>query len=350
MPAEMNAVVLKSPFNVVCEKRPIPEIASDDQVIVKVQASGLCGSDLHWYRGHAKSEGNFILGHEVVGQIVAVGAGVKKFAVGDVIVSPFSLSCGDCFHCRRGNTGRCVKQCAFGTPTYDGGQAEYIRLPMADTSLIKAPEGLPKDLLVLMTDILPTGFSVAKNARVLLDTDGVGGKGDVCVVIGCGPVGLCAVSSAVTMFETVYATDIASHRLEAAAKHGAIALPLDELKRQLAEATEGRGADAVLEVVGHESALVTALDLVRPFGVLSSCGVHTQNVTLNGSVLYGKNIRMQFGRCSVPKFFDEAFKILLANRDLFSSFVENKIRLEQAAEFYPLFEQNKVAKTIFVMD
>jgi threonine dehydrogenase-like Zn-dependent dehydrogenase len=210
---------------------------------------------------------------------------------------------GDCFHCRRGNTGRCVKQCAFGTPTYDGGQAEYIRLPMADTSLIKAPEGLPKDLLVLMTDILPTGFSVAKNARVLLDTDGVGGKGDVCVVIGCGPVswarvvadtqtdpqvGLCAVSSAVTMFETVYATDIASHRLEAAAKHGAIALPLDELKRQLAEATEGRGADAVLEVVGHESALVTALDLVRPFGVLSSCGVHTQNVTLNGSVLYGK--------------------------------------------------------------
>lgn len=129
--------------------------------------------------------------------------------IGDIVVPPFSLSCGksiprrlcmrylgtliensgDCFYCQLGNTARCVKQCAFGTPTADGGQAEYIKLGMADSSLFKAPEGMPVELMVLMTDIIPTGYSVAKNAFTLLQGDGVKSKEKtVCIVIGCGPV------------------------------------------------------------------------------------------------------------------------------------------------------------------
>jgi threonine dehydrogenase-like Zn-dependent dehydrogenase len=143
----------------------------------------------------------------LVGRVVAKGKGVGKFNVGDIVASPFSLSCGkshvsvqqeeimlistlgDCFYCQLGNTARCAKQRAFGTPTADGGQAEYINLSMADSSLFKAPEGMPIDLMVLMTDIIPTGYSVARNALTLLEGDGVKSKEkSVCVVIGCGPV------------------------------------------------------------------------------------------------------------------------------------------------------------------
>jgi threonine dehydrogenase-like Zn-dependent dehydrogenase len=141
-----------------------------------------------------------------VGRVVAKGEGVSKFNLGDIVASPFSLSCGksspldisvamltsnlgDCFYCQLGNTARCVKSRAFGTPTADGGQAEYINLSMADSSLFKAPEGMPIDLMVLMTDIIPTGYSVAKNAHTLLESEGAKSKEKtVCVVIGCGPV------------------------------------------------------------------------------------------------------------------------------------------------------------------
>lgn len=113
-------------------------------------------------------------------------------------------------------------------------------------------------------------------------------KEGVCVVIGCGPVGLCAISSAIEMFETVFATDLAVHRLEGAKAHGAIALPAGELEKAVLEATNGRGADAVCEVVGHTSAFDKAFELIRPFGVISSAGVHTHEIKLSGWNLFEK--------------------------------------------------------------
>lgn len=223
-----------------------------------------------------------------------------------------------------------------------------------------------------MTDILPTGYSAAMNARRLLDdaiavpwtlADAEAGKvprKGVAVVIGCGPVGLCAISSALTLFETVFATDLHASRLALAEKHGATALPLEQLREAVARATDGRGADAVLEVVGHESAVLTGLSLVRPYGALSSVGVHTRPINLDGNALYDKNVRMQFGRCSVRHFFPCALNVLKANLDLFRGFVENKVDLKDAekvrhplemtnTQYYALFEQGKVAKTVFVM-
>ncbi|RSH84927.1 uncharacterized protein EHS24_006474 [Apiotrichum porosum] len=345
IPPTMKALVIKAPFKIAVEERPTPRIVDANDAIVRVHQSGLCGSDLHWYRGHQPSSYNFILGHEVIGEVAEVGSAVKKFKPGDLVLAAFSTSCGECFYCSQQHSARCVHSQNFGTPMLDGAQAEYFRLPQADTTLFHAPVDIPKDKLVLLTDILPTGYQVAYNAKTLLSSDvpetaanAIQQQSGVCVVIGCGPVGLCAISAACTLFETVFATDIAPHRLESASRHGAIALPLEQLKQKLMEVTEGRGADACLEVVGHSSALQTALDLVRPYGAISSCGVHTQVAPLAGSQLYGK--KMMFGRCSVNKYMEPALALLRENQALFSSFVEHKIPLSQA-------EENKVAKTVF---
>ena len=211
-----------------------------------------------------------------------------------------------------GFTSRCDKSISLGCPGTEGAQAEYIRIPLADSSLfhVEKDSTIPQDLMLIMTDILPTGYSAAYNARKLLGDDwaaagaDASGKKGVCVVMGCGPVsyldvfltittlisqvGLCAITSATTMFSKVFATDLQPSRLAFAERHGATALPLAELKKAISEATGGRGADAVLEVVGVEGAVRTGMELVRPYGVLSSVGVHGAERKLDGDMLYGK--------------------------------------------------------------
>ncbi|RSH82824.1 hypothetical protein EHS25_005814 [Saitozyma podzolica] len=357
----MRGVVLKGAFNVKVERRPVPRVEKDTDAVMRVHLAGLCGGS-SGLPGENGSDAGFIMGHEAVGEVVEVGKGVGKFKVGDKVFSPFHLSCGDCFYCHRGYFSRCVQAQCIGGPGIEGAQAEYLRVPLADATLLPTPADMPEELMLLMADILPTGYSVAWHARRLADEDreslgadgGLSGaqekrKGGVCVVVGCGPVGLCAITSALTLFSKVFATDLQPTRLRLAEKHGAIALPLEQLRAALLEATDGRGADAVLEVVGHPGALTTSMDLVRPFGVISSCGVHSMPITMDGDLLYSKNLRFQFGRCSVRKFYPMALEILKANIPLFEGFVEHRIALDDAEEYYRLFEQNKVAKTIFVM-
>ncbi|WWC71078.1 uncharacterized protein I206_105031 [Kwoniella pini CBS 10737] len=349
VPETMEAVIFKEPYKVSIEKVPRPKLQNDGDVILKVHLAGLCGSDLHLYRGHEDAGKDYIMGHEVVGTIIEKGKAVKKFEIGDIVAVPFTVSCGSCWYCSSGHTARCNQSQLFGTPSLQGCQAEYVRIPLADGCVFKKPDNLPDELMLLMADILPTGYSAASNARSLLDgPEGKNRKDGVCVVIGCGPVGLCAISSAKTLFSKVFATDLATSRLALAEKHGAIALPSSELKQAVLNATEGRGADAVLEVVGHEGALLTALDLVRPYGAVSSVGVHSKNINLNGGGLYDKNVKLQFGRCSVRTFYQPALKVLVDNQEIFKSFIENKVGFSQAAEYYELFEKNKVAKTVFV--
>ncbi len=212
------------------------------------------------------------------------------------------LIAGDCWYCKNKLTARCTTiGITFGTGRgLEGCQAEYVRVPTADTFLFPQPDDIPASTLLLMADILPTGYFVASGGkRLLMESLGQPMSGDlvkdvegkkegVCVVIGCGPVGLCAISSAVRMFEKVFATDLAPQRLEAARRHGAIALQDDELKAAIMEATEGRGADVALEVVGHASAMTKAIELARPFGVVSSCGVHSEPITTNGYMMFHK--------------------------------------------------------------
>lgn len=168
-------------------------------------------------------------------------------------------------------------------------------------------------------------------------------KDTTAVVIGCGPVGLCAVTAATHFFTNVYAVDSVPERLAAAKKHGAkdawnFKDSNVDIQAKVKELTGGRGADVILEVVGHLSALEMGVQLVRPWGVISSCGIHTHEVKLKGLDLYNKNIRFQFGRCPVRALFGEALELLAQHGDLFKGFVEHVVPIDEAEKWYELFE------------
>jgi threonine dehydrogenase-like Zn-dependent dehydrogenase len=188
----------------------------------------------------------------------------------------------ECFYCKNGYSSRCEKNLCFGTPALDGAQAEFVRVPLADGTVMKAPPGIKDMALVLMADIFPTGFFGAKNAFKLLTPEQI--SNSTAVVVGCGPVGLCAIISALSFKpKHVFAVDSVDSRLEVARSLGAE--PLNFMKNKqgmgerIKEVTEGRGADIVIEVVGLSPALETAFDLIRPFGIISSIGVHNGEVS-----------------------------------------------------------------------
>ncbi|UZJ51318.1 hypothetical protein CBS101457_000638 [Exobasidium rhododendri] len=348
----MRAVIIKEPYKVSVEDRPIPRVKEPTDVVVRNRYSALCGSDLHIYHGHQPvPHYDFTLGHEFVGTVSEVGAEVKKFKKGDMVVSPFTISCGSCFFCDKDQTSRCVQSRVFGSVPLEGAQAEFVLVPLADTTLYHVPEGAAPELLLLMADIFPTGYFVASNAYNILNEKE---RNDVtAVVIGCGPVGLCAITAATHFFKNVYAIDSVPDRLEEAKKHGAkeaFHLTDDDPVAKIKELTGGRGADVVCEVVGVEPALHMAVDLIRNFGVISSCGIHTQPVKFKGLDLYNKNIRFQFGRCPVRALFKPALDVLLQHEELFKTFIHKTVSIEDAVEYYDLFDKRKVRKTVFKFD
>lgn len=305
----------------------------------------------HHVQGKYPPPHGYIMGHEMCGVVVETGSKVKNFKVGDRVVSPFTTCCGECFYCERKLTCRCEKGALFGSAKLAGAQAEYARVPMADATLFQAPDDLPDELLVLMADIIPTGYFAAKTAYNLMNESER--EGAVCVVLGCGPVGLCAITAAQKRFPTVLAIDSVPDRLERAKKHGAKPFNLtdSDLEDQIKAATNGRGADAILEVVGAPDAVQLAIKLARPGGTIASVGVHTKEIAMPGGTLYNKNLRFAFGRCPVRTVFPEALELLREiNRTtkVFDSFIDKKVSLEDAPEYYKLFVARKVGKTVFV--
>ncbi|KAB5570521.1 alcohol dehydrogenase GroES-like domain-containing protein [Coniochaeta sp. 2T2.1] len=346
----MKAVVFRGPKKVVVEDRPIPEIIDQKDIIVKVSATALCGSELHTFRGHQKSPTGFIMGHEFTGTVTAVGSEVKTISVGDKVVSPFTVSCSECFYCRNGFSSRCVDSTLFGSEKLDGGQAEYVRVPHADGTAVKAPGKIKDNALILMADIFPTGYFGAKNAFKLIEP--LKASEATVVVVGCGPVGLCAIVSALEYKpKHLFAVDSVESRLELAKKLGAeplnFAKDREGMVKRVKEVTEGRGADAVIEVVGLSPALRTAYDLLRPFGTISSIGVHNAEIPWSGAEAYAKNFRVQMGRCPVRSIFEEALEVLAKNQDKFSFMFDKIMPLTDAVEGYDLFDNMKVQKVIF---
>lgn len=192
------------------------------------------------------------------------------------VVVPFFTACGECYYCVRGQASRCSKGELFGNSvpanTVDGGQAEYVRCPLADTTFVKTPSNIPEEMLVLMADIFPTGYFAA--SRFLKNLNERDRKEYTVVCVGCGPVGLCAITSALTMVNTVYAVDSVPERLAEAEKLGAKPINLnDNPLQKIKDATDGRGADVVMEVVGHADAFQLCFDMIRPWGQISSIGV-----------------------------------------------------------------------------
>ncbi|GAB1320425.1 hypothetical protein MFIFM68171_10635 [Madurella fahalii] len=350
LPATMKAVVFHGPKKVSVEDRPVPKLQHPKDIIVKVQATALCGSELHVFRGHQPSGTGFIMGHEFVGTVVEAGSEVKNIKPGDKVVAPFTVSCLECFYCTHGNSARCAHCLLFGCTALDGGQAEYVRVPHADGTVVRAPAKISDSALILMADIFPTGFFGAKNAFSLLQPQQPSEA--TVVVVGCGPVGLCAIVSALEYQPRhLFAVDSVPSRLELARQLGAEPLNFldgkEAMLKRVKEVTEGRGADAVIEVVGLSPALRTAFDLLRPFGVISSIGVHNTEIPWNGAEAYGKNLRIQMGRCPVRSIFNEALPVLAKNQDKFSFMFDKIMPLSDAVEGYDLFDNMKVQKVIF---
>ncbi|KAI1369094.1 GroES-like protein [Xylaria arbuscula] len=350
LPDTMNAVVFDGPYKVSLQKRPVPKIRDDGDVIVKVLAAGLCGSELHMFRGHEPAGAGFIMGHEFTGTVVAVGKDVRTVKVGDKVVAPFTVSCMKCFYCKIGYSSRCVDNLLFGSARLDGAQADYIRVPFADGTVVKAPSEIDDEALILMADIFPTGFFGARNA---FNSLGLQDPAEAtAVIIGCGPVGLCALVSALEYKpKHLFAIDGVESRLEIARSLGAEPLnfktdPEGMIKR-IKEVTEGRGADIVIEVVGLKPALKTAYDVIRPFGFISSIGVHNSDMPFTATDGYDKNVRLQMGRCPVRSVFDDALKVLAKKQHVFSFMFENIMPLSDAVLGYSIFDKMQVQKVIF---
>ncbi|KAI5816808.1 chaperonin 10-like protein [Pyronema omphalodes] len=354
MATTMKAVVFDGIKSVSIQDRPIPKILEPTDAILQVTLTALCGSELHVFRGHQKSATGFIMGHEFTGTVVEVGDQVRNFKKGDTVVSPFTTSCGECFYCTNQLSSRCAQVKLFGCPLLDGGQAEYVRVPLADGTLFSVPSTIEPENVILMADIFPTGFFAAKNAFASLPASKH--SSSVAVVIGCGPVGLCAIVAALEYKpKKLFAIDSVASRLQQAAELGDIVVPLnfageggvEAVKAAILEATENRGADVVMEVVGLSPALRTAFEIVRPFGMISSVGVHNAEIPITGNEAYGKNVKIQFGRCPVRAMFDEALPVLAKNQDKLK-FMTNVVEpLENAVEMYKLFDEMKVQKVVF---
>lgn len=242
------------------------------------------------------------MGHEFTGEVVELGSDVKSFSKGDLVVSPFTTTDGTCFYCKNGFSSRCEKCLLYGSAALDGGQAEYCRIPLADTTAVKARKDIDEKKLVLMADIFPTGYFAAKNAFEGLPEETI--SQSTVVLVGCGPVGLCALVNALEYKPAhLLAVDGIPDRLERAKTLGAepwnYQTDMEGLEKRVKELTNGRGADTVIEVVGHSDALAMGFKLLRPWGNISSIGVHNGEIPWTGNQAYGKNLRVQMGRCPV---------------------------------------------------
>ncbi len=336
----MRALTFHGPGTVRCEAVPDPGLLDPRDALVRVELTAICGSDLHVYRGHERGldEGT-VLGHEFLGSVVDVGADVDELRPGTRVVSPFTSSCGGCFYCRAGLTCRCSHGALFGWVQegrgLHGAQAEYVRVPLADATLVPAPPDLEREDVLLSGDVLSTGLFCAESADV--------GPGRTAVVVGCGPVGLMAVIAARELgAERVWAVDRVPERLRLAEEFGAEPLDLEAVDPVAAvrRATEGRGADSILEAVGTPAASRLAVDLVRPGGTVAACGVHTEaTFAFAPGEAYDKNLTYRAGRCPARGYMERALELVRARRYDLSSVFSHRLALEEGARAYDLFDR-----------
>ncbi len=334
----MRALIFDGVEQIHCEKVSDPELHDPRDVILRVTHAAICGSDLHVYHGRERGlDHGTVMGHELIGEVVAVGKAVRSLRPGDRVVSPFTTSCGTCFYCRAGLTCRCVHGQLLGWVEggegLHGAQAEYARIPLAESSLLKLPEDVGDSEGILLGDVLPTGYFVASGAAI--EPSGT------YVVLGCGPVGLMAIVGARELgAERLYAVDRVPERLALARDFGAV--PLDFARQDVValirESTEGRGADAVMEAVGSPAASELAYALVRPGGTISIAGVHNEpHFTITPSQAYDKNLTLKIGRCPARHLMEPLLALVRKRKLPFASIFSHRLPLADGAEGYRLF-------------
>ena len=335
----MQAITFRGVREVAVAEAPDPELLSDRDAIVRVELAGLCGSDLHVYLGREVGiDPGTVMGHEFVGRVERVGKAVRGIAPGDRVASPFTTSCGACYFCTRDLSARCTEGQLFGWVErgvgLQGGQASRVRVPFADSTLFPLPDDLDLPEALLLCDVLPTGYYCARMAEV--------GAGGTFAVIGVGPVGLMAVLAARERgARRLYAIDSIPARLARAEALGAT--PIDagraDPRAVVRGASDGRGADAVMEAVGSAEAARLAFDLVRPGGIVATVGVHhDRGFPFSPAEAYDRNLTWKIGRCPARSLMPEMVPLARAHRRELASLLTHRLPLARGAEGYRLFD------------
>ncbi len=340
----MRAVVLVAPGDVQVQSVPDPEIIDPGDAIVAVRESAICGADLFPFHGLTPGfESGTVLGHEFVGEVVEVGAGVQRIRTGERVVATSTISDGTCDHCVAGQPSQCRGRSLFGYsgvyPRLDGGQAEFVRVPDADRVLMVLDEGVSDEAAIFLADVLPTGYGALKRAGT--------GLGDSVVVVGCGPVGLMTVLCATRIASRVIAVDMIPARRELAERLGATAVAPQDSAALVEEATKGFGADVVVEAAGSVAALTQALRLVRGRGVVSVVGAHFEpDYPLDNALMFEREISLIF---TIGDPFNDRSRLLnLMSSDDFDPtvVVSHRMPLEEASRAYALFDAREATKII----
>jgi glutathione-independent formaldehyde dehydrogenase len=366
----VKAVVYKGPFSVAVEDVPDPRVEAPNDAIVRITTTNICGSDLHMYEGRTDVEEGKILGHENMGIVEETGPGVTWIKVGDRVSVPFNIACGCCRNCASGWTSFCLRTnpvqgvdgAAYGYAQmgpYQGGQAEYLRVPFADFNLLPLPPGeeFERDFTML-SDIFPTGYHGAALAGV--------SPGDTVVVFGAGPVGLLAAhSSYLRGASQVYVVDMEPDRLALAARFDAtpVNIAYGDPAGQILDATGGLGADCGIEAVGYQAhdpageehpeivldGLVRSVRATGGIGVVGvyvpsdpqavSEGARQGRIGFDFGTLFQKGQRVGTGQCPVKRYNEQLRDLIVAGRATPSLLVSHELILADAPDAYDKFDK-----------
>jgi glutathione-independent formaldehyde dehydrogenase len=364
----MKALVYNGPKDVIVKDVPDPKIEKATDVLVRITSTNICGSDLHMYEGRTSVHQGKILGHENLGEVIEAGNAVDRIKVGDRVCLPFNIGCGFCKNCERGLTGFCLTTnpgfagAAYGYAEmgpYEGGQAEYLRVPYADFNCLRLPPDAEEkeDDYVMLSDIWPTGYHATELAGVL--------PGESVVVYGAGPVGLMAAYSALLKgAKKVMLVDRHPDRLNLAEKIGAI--PIDDSKgdpvEQIMDMTKGEGVDKGCECVGwqahdpqgHEVPNLTMNNLVksvRPTGAIGVVGVFVPEdpqssdplgkqgqIAFDMGLFFQKGLRMGSGQANVKAYNRHLRNLIAVGKAKPSFLVSHKLPLQAAPDAYKHFD------------
>lgn len=380
----MRAMVYRGPYRVRVEEKDIPKIEHPNDAIVRVTRAAICGSDLHLYHGLVPdTRVGMTFGHEFTGVIHEVGSSVQNVKVGDRVLVPFNISCGSCYFCTRELFGNCHNANANASAVgaiygysgtaggYDGGQAEFVRVPFADVGPMIIPDWMDEEDAVMLTDACPTGYQGAEMGSIK--------EGDVVVVFGAGPVGLFAAKSAWLMGAgRVIVIDHIDYRLEMARTFAQAETinftSVKDIVQHLKEMTSFLGADVCIDAVGAEAdgaffqvllamklkvqadspvALNWAIDSVRKGGTVSVVGVYGPLFT---SVKFGdalnKGLTMRMNQASVKRHWPRLFQHIKNGHFKPSDIITHRIPLEEIAEGYHMFSSklDNCVKPLLVLD
>ncbi len=343
----MKAVAYEDVERVAVVDVPEPQVDDPADAVVRVTATAICGSDLHFFFGKAPLYPGDTIGHEAVGVVEEVGPEVRRFSPGDRVVVSFDIVCGHCWFCRNGQTSLCEEFRNLGAGPFGGGlggaQAEMVLVPYADTNLLPIPEDMDDEHALFLGDILTTGYYGTGIAGIRPD--------DTVAVIGAGPVGFFAVQAARAHgARRVLALDMEPERLSLVEDVGATPINVKERNAQMAvsDATEGRGADVVVEAVGNPAAFESAIEVVRRGGTVSIVGMYvSEQVEIPLGVYWTRGLRLLFaGLCPIHAWWERAMEAVRAGRIDPIPLISHRQPLDEAVRGYELFASRQATKVV----